>query len=223
MEQADMSFSIDWSHWEPRFAHFIQRDAPADAAHDAQHIRRVVANARMLAAQEQADLAVVLPAAWLHDCVSVAKDSPLRSQASRLAGRAAVEFLESIGYPAQYLPAIQHAVEAHSFSANIAPRTREAMVVQDADRLDSLGAIGLARCLMLSSAMGRRLYDPLDPFPTTRPLDEQANAIDHFYAKLFQLADRMTTAAGRAAAIKRTAFLHAFVDQLRDEIQPLES
>ena len=214
-----MPISDDWPVWEAQFAQFIQRSAPADAAHDLEHIRRVVANARMLAAQEQADLAVVLPAAWLHDCVSVAKDSPLRAQASQLAGRAAVEFLQTIGYPAQHLPAIQHAIEAHSFSANIAPQTLEAQVVQDADRLDSLGAVGLARCLMLSGAIGRRLYDPLEPFPATRPLDEQGNAIDHFYAKLFQLADRMTTPAGRAAAIKRTALLHAFVDQLRDEIE----
>lgn len=211
--------SADWPTWEAQFAQFIQRGTPADAAHDLEHIRRVVTNARALAAQEQADLAIVLPAAWLHDCVNVAKDSPLRPQASVLAGRAAVEFLQDIGYPAQYLPAIQHAIEAHSFSANITPQTREAQVVQDADRLDALGAIGLARCLMLSGATGRRLYDPLEPFPAARPLDEQRNAIDHFYAKLFQLADRMATPAGRAEAAKRTAFLHAFVDQLRDEIQ----
>ncbi|MDQ2996838.1 MAG: HD domain-containing protein [Chloroflexota bacterium] len=209
----------DWPAWEAQFAQFIQRGAPADAAHDLEHIRRVVTNARMLAAQEQADLAVVLPAAWLHDCVNVAKDSPQRAQASVLAGRAAIEFLQSISYPAQHLPAIQHAIAAHSFSANITPQTREAQVVQDADRLDALGAIGLARCLMLSGATGRRLYDPLEPFPSARPLDEQANAIDHFYTKLFQLGDRMTTAAGRAAAAKRTAFLHTFVDQLRDEIR----
>jgi uncharacterized protein len=209
----------DWPSWEAQFAQFIRHGAPADAAHDLEHIRRVVTNARMLAAQEHADLAVVLPAAWLHDCVNVAKDSPLRAQASLLAGRAALEFLETICYPAQHLPAIQHAIEAHSFSANITPQTREAQVVQDADRLDALGAIGLARCLMLSGATGRRLYDPLEPFPTVRPLDDQANAIDHFYTKLFQLADRMITAAGRAAAAKRTAFLHAFVEQLRGEIQ----
>jgi uncharacterized protein len=214
-----MPTSDDWPTWEAQFALFIQRGAPADVAHDLEHIRRVVTNARMLAAQEQADLAVVLPAAWLHDCVSVAKDSPLRAQASLLAGRSAVEFLQTMNYPAQRLPAIQHAIEAHSFSANITPQTREAQVVQDADRLDALGAIGLARCLMLSGATGRRLYDPFEPFPAARPLDEQSNAIDHFYTKLFQLADRMTTPAGRAAAAKRTAFLHAFVDQLRDEIQ----
>ena len=214
-----MPSPADWPAWEAQFAQFIQRGAPADAAHDLEHIRRVVTNARMLAAQEHADLAVVLPAAWLHDCVSVAKDSPQRTQASRLAGRAAVEFLQTINYPPQHLPAIQHAIEAHSFSANIMPQTREARVVQDADRLDALGAIGLARCLMLSGATGRRLYDPLAPFPAARPLDEQRNAIDHFYTKLFQLADRMTTAAGRAEAAKRTRFLHAFVDQLRDELE----
>jgi uncharacterized protein len=214
-----MSTIADWSIWEAQFARFIERDAPADAAHDLEHIHRVVANARMLAAQEQADLAVVLPAAWLHDCVSIPKDSPLRAGASQLAGRAAVEFLQAIDYPARHLPAIQHAIEAHSFSANIVPRTLEAMVVQDADRLDALGAIGLARCLMLSGATGRRLYDPLEPFPVSRLLDEQANTIDHFYAKLFQLVARMTTQAGSAAAVKRSAFLHAFIDQLRDEIQ----
>jgi uncharacterized protein len=218
-----MPIDSDLSAWEAQFASFIERAGlAADPAHDTDHIRRVVANARALAAYEQADLAVVLPAAWLHDCVSVPKSSPLRSQASRLAGQAALELLQSIGYPAQYLPAIQHAIEAHSFSANITPQTREAMVVQDADRLDSLGAIGLARCLMLSGAMGRRLYDPLEPIPSARPLDDQANAIDHFYAKLFQLAEQMTTRAGRTEAIRRTAFLQSFVDQLRQEIPTLE-
>src|SRR3954465_6961535 len=113
-----MPTSDDWLAWEAQFAQFIQRSAPADAAHDLEHIRRVVANARRLAAQEQADLAVVLPAAWLHDCVSIAKDSPLRAQASVLAGHAAVQFLRTIDYPVQHLPAIQHAIEAHSFSAN---------------------------------------------------------------------------------------------------------
>jgi uncharacterized protein len=219
MEQPDMPTPIDWPYWESQFVGFIERAGPAaDPAHDIEHIRRVVANARALAAHEQADLAVVVPAAWLHDCVSVPKSSPLRSQASRLAGRAALEFLQSIDYPTHYLPAIQHAIEAHSFSANILPRTREAMVVEDADRLDSLGAIGLARCLMLSGAMGRRLYDPLEPIPAARPLDDQANAIDHCYAKLFRLAEHMTTGAGRAEALQRTAFLQAFVDQLRGEI-----
>ncbi|KAB8142838.1 HD domain-containing protein [Chloroflexia bacterium SDU3-3] len=205
--------------WEPQFEQFLlDRSKGFDAAHDLEHIRRVVTNARTLAMLENAELAVVIPAAWLHDCVVVPKNSPLRANASALAAQAAVAFLQSIRYPAEHLPAIRHAIEAHSFSANIPPRSREAKVVQDADRLDALGAVGVARCLMLSGALGRRLYDPAEPFPLDRPLDDQVNTLDHFYVKLFQLADRMNTASGRAEAAKRTAFMCDFLDQLKLEL-----
>lgn len=206
--------------WEPHFHDFIAHTTQAcDAAHDFEHIRRVVANAIMLANVEQADLAVVWPAAWLHDCVVIPKDSPLRSQASILAANAAEAFLQKIAYPAHYLPDIHHAIAAHSFSAKITPRTLEAQVVQDADRLDSLGAIGLARCLMLGGAMGRRLYDPLAPFPQARPVDDRRNTIDHFFVKLLHLAEQMHTRSGRAEALTRTDFLRAFLRQLDDELQ----
>src|SRR5688500_4425949 len=139
-----MSQSIDWAHWEPQFAQFLAEASAQDAAHDREHIRRVVSTARQLSAAEGADLAVVVPAAWLHDCVVVPKDSPQRSQASTLAARAATQFLRGIGYPETHLTAIEHAIAAHSFSAAIQPRTVEARVVQDADRLDAIGAIGVA-------------------------------------------------------------------------------
>jgi len=206
-----------WEIWPRRFEEFLSQ-AGADAAHDLAHIRRVVANASALAEAERADLAVVLPAAWLHDCVIVAKDSPLRAQASTLAADAAVAFLRANGYPATYLDAIHHAVAAHSFSAGIAPRTAEARVVQDADRLDALGAIGIARCLMLGGALGRRFYDPAEPFPRQRPPDDLANTIDHFYTKLLRLADTMATEAGRAEAQRRTSFMRQFLAELGTEI-----
>jgi uncharacterized protein len=200
---------------------FLRRDdAQHDAAHDLEHIRRVVTTARRLALAEGAELAVVLPTAWLHDCVVVPKDSPLRSQASRLAAEAATTFLRSVDYPAEHVAAIAHAIEAHSFSAQIVPQTREAQVVQDADRLDALGAIGLARCLMLGGALGRRLYDPDDPFAEQRVLDDVVNTVDHFYVKLLRLADTMTTESGRAEARQRTHFLEQFLEQLRHEIMP---
>jgi uncharacterized protein len=208
----------NWPAWERLIEGFLDQQIPADAAHDREHIRRVVMNATLLAQDEQADLAIVLPSAWLHDCVAVPKDSPLRSRASAMAGEQAVAFLQSIAYPTVYLPAIRHAIEAHSFSAGIIARTREAMVVQDADRLDSIGAIGVARCLMLSSSMGRRLYDPHEPFPHQRAPDDLTNAIDHFYTKLLRLADQMQTKAGRAEAHTRTAFMRAFLQQLGNEI-----
>lgn len=206
--------------WELHFQEFVERAAgSADAAHDLEHIRRVVGNAVMLAEMEQADLGVVLPAAWLHDCVVIAKDSPVRRQASTLAAQAAETFLRSIAYPEQYLPAIHHAIIAHSFAANITPRSLEAQVVQDADRLDALGAIGLARCLMVGGALGRRLYDPQAPFPADRPLDDQRNTIDHFYVKLLQLPDHMQTRAGRAEAHTRADFLRAFLARLGHELR----
>jgi uncharacterized protein len=216
-----MSQPIDWTHWEPQFERFLAEHAAAqDAAHDGEHIRRVVTTARRLAAAERADLAVVVPAAWLHDCVVVPKDSPRRSQASTLAARAAAGFLRGLGYPETHIAAIEHAIAAHSFSANIQPLTVEARVVQDADRLDAIGAIGVARCLMLGGALGRRLYHPAEPFPATRQPDDRAYTIDHFYLKLLRLAESMTTAAGREEARRRTVFMRGFLEQLRGEIEP---
>lgn len=210
---------LDLSLWEPRFEGFVEQSGSgSDGAHDLAHVHRVVANARRLAALEGARLEVVLPAAWLHDCVVVSKDSALRAAASSLAAEKAGDFLRGSGYPARLIPGVEHAVRAHSFSARIPPRTREAEVVQDADRLDALGAIGIARCLAVGAALGRRLYDPREPFPETRPPDDKTNTLDHFYLKLFRLADTMTTAAGKAEAQRRTAFMREYIAQLRREI-----
>jgi uncharacterized protein len=209
---------MKWSDWETPIQTFLHSQMVADAAHDLAHVRRVVANARRLAEACAADLTIVLPAAWLHDCVTVPKDSPQRKMASRLAAETAVSFLRTIHYPEQYLEAIGHAIAAHSFSAGIPPETLEAQVVQDADRLDALGAIGLARAYSLGGAMGRPLYHPDDPFCTARPADDAIATLDHFYTKLLSLAGTMQTAVGRQEAAQRTAFLHQFLAQLRQEI-----
>jgi uncharacterized protein len=206
--------------WEPRFRRFVAEQPGADPGHGPAHLERVVASAVKLAAEEGARLEVVLPAAWLHDCVHVAKDSPARAQASRLAAEQAVRFLGSAGYAASALPEIRHAIEAHSYSAGIAPRTPEAKVVQDADRLDALGAIGLARCIAVGAALGRPVYEPDDPFCRAREPDERGASVDHFYAKLLKLAGSMQTAAGRREAERRTAFLRGFLAQLESEIPP---
>jgi uncharacterized protein len=212
-----MTAPIDWPAWEQRFIRFLA-DQSADPAHDLTHVRRVVGNTLALAAAEGSQLEIVLPAAWLHDCVTVPKDSPLRARASTLAATSAGDFLQECGYPRAYLPAIRHAIEAHSFSAGITPRTLEAMVVQDADRLDALGAVGIARCLMLGGALGKALYDHDAPFPQQRPADDTRNVIDHFYVKLLKLADTMHTRAGKAEAVQRTIFMHEFLRQLGHEI-----
>lgn len=189
-----------------------------DAAHDLEHVRRVVRNARELAATEEARLDVVLPAAWLHDCVTVPKDSAQRAEASRLAAAQAVTWLRAWGWPEALLPDIAHAIVAHSFSAGIPAGTLEAKVVQDADRLDALGAVGLARCLMLGGAMGRSLYAPDDPFCERRTPDDRASCVDHFYMKLLKLEGTMQTASGRREAGRRTEFLRKFLGELKREI-----
>jgi len=190
----------------------------SDPAHDITHVRRVVQNTLMLTEAERGNAAVSVPAAWLHDCVAVAKDSPLRSRASQLAAQEAVRFLASIGYPEDLLPQIHHAIEAHSFSANIPTETLEARIVQDADRLEALGAIGIARCLLTGGSMGTPLYEPGDPFAENRDPDDRRYTLDHFYCKLLGLADTMKTAAGKAEAVRRTDYMKAFLEQLGAEI-----
>ncbi|HEY5558248.1 MAG TPA: HD domain-containing protein [Steroidobacteraceae bacterium] len=206
--------------WEPRFVQFIAGQPGSDPAHGLVHLRRVVATAVRLATEEGARIDIVLPAAWLHDCVHVAKDSPDRPLASHLAAAHAISFLQQAGYPSEALPEIAHAIEAHSYSAGIPPRTVEAKVVQDADRLDALGAIGIARCIAVGAALGRSLYEPDDPFCERRQPDDSGASVDHFYTKLLKLAGTMQTAAGRREAGRRTAFIHAFIEQLRSEIGP---
>ena len=208
----------DWGKWEERFAQFLDEETGHDPAHDRGHVLRVVANAKEIAAHEGARLDVVIPAAWLHDCVIVPKNSKRRQTASLLAARRASAFLLESGFPAEKIPAIEHAIEAHSFSANIQAETLEAKVVQDADRLDAIGAIGIARCFTVGGALDTQLYDLHEPFPRVREADDREYVIDHFFVKLLKLADQMGTHSGRQEAQRRTAFMRQFLSQLSDEI-----
>jgi uncharacterized protein len=205
--------------WEPLFERFLSDQPGSDPGHGLVHVRRVVATASRLCVAEGARGEIVLPAAWLHDCVHVAKDSPERSSASRIAAARAVEFLAATGYPSACLPDIRHAIEAHSYSAGIAPRTIEAKIVQDADRLDALGAIGIARCIAVGAALGRPIYQADDPFCAVRKPDDSAASVDHFYTKLLRLAETMQTEAGRREARLRSEFMQGFLDRLRSEIE----
>lgn len=197
---------------------YLSEVMSADPAHDLSHVQRVVANTLRLTKAENGNAAITVPAAWLHDCVSVAKDSPLRKQASRLAAEEAERFLKSLNYPADLLEPIYHAIEAHSFSANIETQTLEARIVQDADRLEAIGAIGITRCFLTGGSMGTPLYDPADPFSENREPNDRLYTLDHFYCKLLGLTDTMKTAAGKAEAVKRTEYMKDFLQRLRDEI-----
>lgn len=206
--------------WEQKFQEKIAGMTKGeDPAHDLSHFRRVVRMAKKLCSEENGKMEVVLPAAWLHDFVNVPKDSPQRSQASRMAAEKAIEYLQFIGYPAEYYPDIAHAIEAHSFTANIPTRTVEAAIVQDADRLDGIGAIGVARCFATAGLLKRAFYSEEDPFCHDRAPNERAFTIDHFYQKLFKLPEMLKTNAGRAEGQRRVAEMKRFLDVLQKEIQ----
>lgn len=204
--------------WESRFKDWIAHLPVADAAHDLAHVQRVVVNARHFAEAEGANLNVVLPAAWLHDCVAVCKGSDKRHLASRLSADKALALLEEWGYPACHFDAIRHAIEAHSWSAGIPPRTLEAKVVQDADRIDSIGAIGVARAILVGGVLGRELYHPEDPLCENRQPDDKRYTLDHFFSKLLTLKDGFHTAAARAEAQKRHDFMRRYLETLKAEV-----
>lgn len=213
-----------WALWEERFLGFLEEQfSDADAAHDRAHVERVVSAARQLAEDEGAQMDVVVPAAWLHDCVALPKDSPNRADAAGRAAQKASDFLTEESYPTRWIPEIEHAIEAHSYSGPTTPETLEARVVQDADRLDALGATGLARCFMVGGALGQTLYDPADPFCEDRAPDDSRFTVDHFYEKLLRLPDTMQTGAGQAEAERRASFLETYLNRLKEEIGGVHS
>lgn len=189
-----------------------------DPAHDLAHVTRVVSTAKKLAEEEGANLEIVIPAAWLHDLVNLAKDHPDRKKASLLAADEALVFLQSVNYSQKYFKEIHHAICAHSFSANIKPETIEAQIVQDADRLDALGAMGLARLFSITTQLGRPFYDFNDPFAQNRPLNDKDFGIDHIYIKLEKIVSTMNTNSARVEAVRRFKFIEEFLDELKKEI-----
>lgn len=190
----------------------------SDGSHDVYHARRVNNNAQAIAQLEGAgNLAALTAAAYLHDLVNVPKNDPQRDQASRLSARAAEPILERLGFNAEEIKSIQHCIEAHSFSAAIKPETIEARILQDADRLESLGALGIARTFYIAGKMNSELFHGDDPFASDRQLDDKRYAIDHFKMKLLTLADTMQTAAGKTIALERTQTMRNFLSALADE------
>jgi len=209
---------LEFDNWRAPLAELAAGAAGNDGAHDASHLARVWRNAQaLLAHHPEADTLVVMAACYLHDLVNLPKNDPERAQASRRSAQLARAELARRGFPAQRLDAVAHAIEAHSFSAAIAPTTLEAKIVQDADRLDALGAIGLARMFYVAGSMGRALAHASDPLAETRALDDRAYTLDHIVVKLAKLPAMMQLDAGRALAEARLARLLAFREEFAAE------
>ena len=190
---------------ENSFAHYLRNEIHSeDGSHDLGHFRRVWHTCQRIDAAEGGcgDLPVLLAASYFHDLVSVPKNHPDRSRSSVLSGEKTAQLLASRFplFPPDKIPAVRHAIEAHSFSAGIPPVTYEARVLQDADRMEALGAIGIARTFYTAGFMKSQMFSAEDPLAAERPPDDKMYALDHFSVKLLRLPETMQTEAGREMA-----------------------
>lgn len=187
------------------------------AGHDWGHIERVVRNAAVLAEEEEADRLVVELAAVTHDVVNLAKDDPRRSKASTLSAERVAQWLDG-KLEEERIALIYEAVKCHSFSAGFVPQSLEAQVVSDADNLDAIGAIGIARAFECGGALGRITMSSVDPFCREREPDDSEFGLDHFYTKLLVLGERFYTKSGKQRAKQRISFMKTYLAELAREV-----
>lgn len=188
-----------------------------DPGHDLDHCLRVALwTLRLGAGQVEPDRAVA--AALLHDIVNVPKNSPERSRASEQCAQVARGVLETLDFDAVAVDEICDAIRDHSFSRGATPTTALGRCLQDADRLEAVGAIGVMRTISTGVRMDAAYFHGADPWARERPLDDAAYSVDHFYAKLLKLAPSMLTERGRQEAIRRSRFMELFLAQLGDEL-----
>ena len=212
---------MELARWQQRFERWLEENhSTDDTAHDISHFRRVWMTAQKIMDHKMVEPLVILTACYFHDIVSLPKNHPERGRSSQMAARRTCDILrrDFPDFPPEHAASVAHAIEAHSFSAGIAPQSMEAKIVQDADRLEALGAIGLARVFAVSGALGVPLFDADDPFADARILDDRAFALDHFQTKLLRLPDTMQTEMGRELARHNADFLIQFMAKLSAEL-----
>ncbi|MDX1441663.1 MAG: HD domain-containing protein [Nitrosopumilaceae archaeon] len=189
-----------------------------DPAHDFEHIMRVYNNARKICKTEKVNQKLVLAAVLLHDIISYPKSDKRSKNSSIESANASKNILKKYGFDEEEIKIISEAIRDHSFSRNKIPQTIEGKILQDADRLDALGAIGIARVFAVGGAENRPFFNPNDPFCNKRSPNDQKWTLDHFYNKLLLLESKMNTKSGKKEAKKRTTILKNFLSDLKKEI-----
>jgi uncharacterized protein len=206
-----------WAQVEPQLP-------PGELAHDRHHIDRVYRWALRLSGEGGVDPDLAGAMALVHDLAFVPKDSPDRALGGERSAQLAGAVLASAGYIPIEVTAIAEAVRTSSWSRGLAPANALGVVLQDADRLDAIGAVGLLRTVACAQFMSKperpgRFYHDSDPFAVSgRALDDKAQAIDHCYAKLLKLAAGMHLPTAKAEAARRHAALVDFLGVLRREL-----
>jgi uncharacterized protein len=213
-------FPFSW--FEPLMArlreHLAAEPFRRDAAHDLGHILRVARLAHRLAQEEGADQEVCVAGALLHDLVYRPKNHPEASLTAQLAADLVRRWCQETDGLETRAEAISAAVASHSWSGGGSPASLEAAVVQDADRLEALGAIGVARAFATGASFGAGLWHPEDPWAEGRDLDDKIWSLDHFEKKLLRLHAQMKTGGGQRLADSRQRAMLAFLESLRSEL-----
>ena len=189
-----------------------------DSAHDFEHIMRVYKNAKKLCKQEKVNEKLVLCAVLLHDIVSYPKSDKRSKNSSIDSAKKAIIILKRYDFTENEITIISDAIREHSFSQKKTPKTIEGKILQDADRLDALGAIGIARVFATGGSLKRPFYNIDDPFCKKRNVDDETWTLDHFFQKLLKLEFLMNTKSGKIEAKKRTRILKEYLKQLKNEI-----
>lgn len=194
--------------------------ANAEGGHDWFHILRVYNNALLISKNEVVDVFVVALAALLHDIA----DSKFHNGDETVGPQVAREFLFKLNVDSQVIEHVVNIIENISFKGGNETqkfKSAELDVVQDADRLDAIGAIGIARCFNYGGFKNRELYNPeIKPHLTMSKAEYKistAPSINHFYEKLLLLKDKMNTKTGKDIATKRHAFMELYLEQFYKE------
>lgn len=194
----------------------------AEGGHDWWHIHRVWTNAKLIAQTEQCDMLTVELAALLHDIA----DSKFHNGDEEIGPATAGKFLHSILVDANTVTHVQQIIRHMSFKASFDKATfhsTELAIVQDADRLDAIGAIGIARAFTYGGFKDREIYNPNIKPNLNMSKEEYKNTtaptINHFYEKLLLLKDKMNTQTGRQLAQQRHNFMESYLQQFYSEVQ----
>lgn len=174
--------------------------------HDYYHIERVVTNARRILQTEQANSFTVQLAAWLHDLGDKKLNNGIDKSEELISS-----FLKSLAVEQSIIDRVIEIVSQVSFSKGNKPSSIEAEIVQDADRLDAIGAIGIARCFAYGGSKNRILYSPDEK-------EKENSSIQHFYDKLFKLKGLMNTESAKLIAAKRHLFMEEYIAEFYREV-----
>jgi uncharacterized protein len=205
---------------DPCLSTLLERVTPriaGDPGHDVEHALRV-ARAGLLLGGDDVDPREMIAAALLHDVVNLPKNHPDRALASEQSEAVATEWLLELGFSEEAASRVGAAIRTHSFSRAEAPTSLLGEALQDADRLEALGVIGVFRTISTGSRMGAEYFHASDPWAEDRALDDRRYSIDHFFTKLFGLAATMRTEAGRHEAARRAEVMRELLEELSTEL-----